>query len=123
MLACLSEDGLSAPMTVTGAVDEQVFLVYVEQVLTPTLSANDVVIIDNLGAHKVKGVREAIEARGAKVIYLPPYSPDLNPIEKCWSRNQDIFKSGEGTNSLSVRASTQRSLALGDGKRCSKLVC
>ena len=93
MLACLSESGIQA------AVDGTVFLVYVEQVLAPTLEEGDVVIMDNLGAHKVKGVREAIQARGAKVIYLPPYSPDLNPIEKCWSRNQDLFKSGEGANS------------------------
>jgi transposase len=58
----------------------------VEQVLCPTLESGDVVVMDNLGAHKVSGIREAIEAKGAQVIYLPPYSPDLNPIEKCWSK-------------------------------------
>ena len=86
MLACLSANGISAPMTVAGAVDGLVFLEYVKQVLAPTLLTGDVVIMDNLGAHKVKGVGEAIAARGARVIYLPPYSPDLNPIEKCWSK-------------------------------------
>jgi transposase len=70
MLACLSADGLSAPMTVEGAVDGAVFLAYVEQVLTPTLSSGEVVIMDNLGAHKVKGVAPAIEARGSKIDLL-----------------------------------------------------
>jgi transposase len=83
MLATLGFSGIEAPMMIQGAVDGIVFLSYVEQVLVPTLTVGDVVIMDNLGAHKVKGVRQAIEA---KVIYLPPYSPDLNPIEKCWSK-------------------------------------
>ncbi len=95
MLACLSASGLSAPMTVEAAVDGRIFLAYVEQVLTPTLLAGDVVIMDNLGAHKVKGVREAIQAQGAKVIYLPPYSPDLNPIEKCWSKIKTYLRAAK----------------------------
>jgi len=86
MLATLGLTGIQAPMMIQGAVDGIVFLEYVKQILVPTLKKGDVVIMDNLGAHKVKGVREAIEAVGAKVIYLPPYSPDLNPIEKCWSK-------------------------------------
>ena len=73
-------------MTVEGAPDGEVFRAYVEQVLCPTLQAGDVVIMDNLGAHKVAGIPEAIEDKGAEVIYLPPYSPDLNPIEQCWSK-------------------------------------
>ena len=63
-----------------------VFRAYTERILCPTLAAGDIVVMDNLGAHKVSGIREAIEARGAKLIYLPPYSPDLSPIEKCWSK-------------------------------------
>ncbi len=63
-----------------------VFRAYIEQVLVPTLALGDVVVMDNLGAHKVKGVREAIEAVGARLLYLPPYSPDLSPIEPCWSK-------------------------------------
>jgi transposase len=86
MLAAISIDGISSPMTISGAVDGLVFGAYVEQVLCPTLKAGDVVVMDNLPAHKVKGVKEAIEACGARVLYLPPYSPDLNPIEKCWSK-------------------------------------
>ena len=95
MLAGLSADGVSASMTIEGAVDGLVFPAYVEQVLTPTLCAGDVVIMDNLGAHKVKGIKEAIEARGAKVIYLPPYSPDLNPIEKCWSKIKTYLRAAK----------------------------
>jgi transposase len=95
MLACLSAEGLSAPMTVEGAVDGTVFRVYVEQVLAPALLPGDVVVMDNLGAHKVKGIREAVEARGATIIYLPPYSPDLNPIEKCWSKVKTYLRAAK----------------------------
>jgi Transposase and inactivated derivatives len=86
MLAALSIEGVSAPMTVRGAVDSLVFLAYLEQVLCPTLCEGDVVVMDNLPVHKVQSVRALIEERGARLIYLPPYSPDLNPIEKCWSK-------------------------------------
>jgi transposase len=95
MLATLSLSGISAPMTVSGAVDGVVFRTYVEVVLAPTLAEGDVVIMDNLGAHKVAGVRELIEARGARVIYLPPYSPDLNPIEKCWSKIKTYLRAAK----------------------------
>jgi transposase len=57
-----------------------------ETVLGPTLKRGDIVVMDNLRAHKVSGIREALEARGAKLLYLPPYSPDLSPIERCWSK-------------------------------------
>ena len=86
VIGALSVSGLQAVMTVEGATDGDVFRAYVEQVLCPTLQAGDVVILDNLGAHKVSGIREAIRRKGAEVIYLPPYSPDLNPIEQCWSK-------------------------------------
>lgn len=112
MLACLSEAGLSAPMTVAGAVDGSVFLAYVEQVLSPTLSKDDVVIMDNLGAHKVKGVAEAIEARGAKVIYLPPYSPDLNPIEKCWSKIKTYLRAAKARTRETLEQALKEALLL-----------
>lgn len=86
MLAAISLSGICAPMTVSGAVDGIVFKTYLEKVLCPTLEAGDCVVMDNLPAHKVAGIKELIEAAGAKLIYLPPYSPDLNPIEKCWSK-------------------------------------
>ena len=86
MLGALSCAGLEAMMTVNGATDADVFRVYIQEVLAPTLSEGDIVVMDNLSAHKVAGVREAVEARGAQLLYLPPYSPDLNPIERCWSK-------------------------------------
>lgn len=95
MLATLSLSGVEAPMTIDGAVDGVVFLTYVEQVLVPTLEVGDVVVMDNLGAHKVKGVREAIEGCGANLIYLPSYSPDLNPIEKCWSKIKTYLRAAK----------------------------
>ncbi|CDL00667.1 protein of unknown function [Magnetospirillum gryphiswaldense MSR-1 v2] len=73
--------GMTAPMVLDGPMTGPAFVAYVEQVLVPTLSPGDIVILDNLPAHKVSGVRSAIEAVGAKVRYLPPYSPDFNPIE------------------------------------------
>ena len=73
-------------MTVEGATDGEVFSAYGKYVLGPTLKRGDVVVMDNLGAHKVRGIREAIEVRGAQLLYLPPYSPDLSPIEHCWSK-------------------------------------
>lgn len=73
-------------MTINGAVDAAVFRAYVDQVLVPTLVPDDIVVMDNLGSHKVAGVREASEAAGATLLYLPPYSPDWSPIEPCWSK-------------------------------------
>ncbi len=112
MVACLSAAGLTAPMTVEGAVDGAVFKAYVEQVLAPTLIKGDVVIMDNLGAHKVKGIREAIEARGAKVIYLPPYSPDLNPIEKCWSKIKTYLRAAKARTRQTLEQALKEALLL-----------
>ena len=85
-VAALRRDGLTAPMVLDGPMTGQAFLAYVEQVLIPTLQLDDIVVMDNLPVHKVAGVREAIEAAGATLIYLPPYSPDLNPIEMAFSK-------------------------------------
>lgn len=107
MLATLSVAGITAPMTINGAVDGDVFKVYIEQILAPTLSAGEIVIMDNLPAHKVTGIRELIEARGAFLIYLPPYSPDLNPIEKCWSKIKTSLKRAKAR----TRAELEKALA------------
>lgn len=85
-LAALRQDKVTAPCVIDGAINGELFLAYVEQFLAPTLMPGDVVIMDNLGSHKVDGVRRAIEAAGAKLLYLPPYSPDLNPIEQFFSK-------------------------------------
>ena len=92
-LAGLRVDGLTAPVVIDGAINGAVFLAYVHQQLVPTLSAGDIVVMDNLSAHKVVGVREAIEAVGARVVYLPPYSPDLNPIELVFAKFKWLVRS------------------------------
>jgi len=92
-LAALRTSGLSAPLVVDGAINGAVFRAYVEQQLAPTLSAGEIVIMDNLNSHKVKGVREAIEARGAHLVYLPPYSPDFNPIELVFAKFKWLLRS------------------------------
>lgn len=112
MLAALSLAGIDAPMTIDGAVDGLVFKTYVEQVLAPTLQKGDVVVMDNLGAHKVKGVREAIEGCGAKLIYLPPYSPDLNPIEKCWSKIKTYLRAAKARTREALEKALAEALLL-----------
>jgi transposase len=86
LVAGLCLTGITAPSVMDGAMTGIVFCQYVEQVLAPTLKAGDIVVMDNVATHKVAGLREAIEARGATLLYLPPYSPDLNPIEKAFAK-------------------------------------
>ncbi len=92
-LAGLRTSGLTAPLVVDGAINGELFLGYVRQHLVPTLAAGDVVIMDNLSSHKRVGVREAIEAAGATLLFLPPYSPDLNPIENAFAKFKWLLKS------------------------------
>ena len=92
-LAALRVSGLTAPLVVDGAINGDIFRSWVRQQLLPTLRVGDIVVMDNLAAHKVAGVREAIESVGAAVLYLPPYSPDLNPIETVFSKFKWLVKS------------------------------
>jgi putative transposase len=85
-LAALRHHRLTAPWLVDGPIDGQSFLQYVQEILVPTLTAGDIVIMDNLGSHKGKAVRQAIRAAGAKLFFLPKYSPDLNPIEQFFAK-------------------------------------
>jgi transposase len=94
LVAALRIDGLTAPTVIDGAMDGPSFLAYVEQVLAPTLRKGDTVFMDNLRTHKIDGVREAIEAAGAKLRYLPAYSPDLNPIEMAFSKLKTALRKG-----------------------------
>jgi transposase len=84
--------GMTAPLVLDGPMDGECFLAYVEQILVPTLRPRDVVVMDNLPAHRVKGVRSAIERAGAKLLYLPPYSPDFNPIEQAFSKFKALLR-------------------------------
>lgn len=86
VLGAVRLSGWTAAMTVEASTDADVFKAFLEHVLCPQLRPGDVVVMDNLAAHKVDGVREFIEAAGATLLYLPPYSPDFNPIEKCWAQ-------------------------------------
>ena len=92
-LAALRTSGLTAPLVVDGAINGDLFLAYVKQQLLPTLTAGDIVILDNLSSHKKAGVREAIESAGATMLYLPPYSPDFNPIELAFSKFKWLLRS------------------------------
>ena len=85
-IAALRHDRMDAPLVLDGAMNGEAFRAYVEQFLAPTLSPGEIVLADNLRSHKVAGVREAIEARGASLEFLPSYSPDLNPIEKAFAK-------------------------------------
>ncbi len=91
-IAGLRHDKLTAPMVSDTPMDGEMFLAWVRQFLCPTLSPGDIVILDNLSSHKVAGVREAIAATGAAVLYLPPYSPDLNPIEKLFAKIKALLR-------------------------------
>ena len=95
LLATLGLTGNSAPLVLPGAINGTIFETYVRDVLGPTLQPGDQVVIDNLPAHKVAGVREAIEARGAQLVYLPPYSADLNPIEQCWAKIKQALRTAK----------------------------
>ena len=92
LLSSVRLDGTQAYEFFQGSLTGDIFLNYVKNTLVPTLHKGDIVVMDNLNCHKVKGVKEAIEAVGASVLYLPPYSPDLNPIEMMWSKMKAVLR-------------------------------
>lgn len=108
--AAIGLGGVQAPMTVNGAVDGAVFLTYVREVLSPTLREGDIVVMDNLRAHKVAGVAEAIEERAARLEYLPPYSPDFNPVEKCWSKVKTALRKAKARTREALEAALKAAL-------------
>jgi len=91
VIGALTTKGILAAMTVEAATDREVFLTFLDEVLCPKLKPGDVVVMDNLSTHLIEEVRERIEAAKAELIYLPPYSPDLNPIEKAWSKLKQLL--------------------------------
>jgi transposase len=91
-LAALRQDRVDAPCVVDGPINGSSFLAYVEQVLLPTLSPGDIVVMDNLGSHKRRAIRQAIRAVGAKLLFLPPYSPDLNPLEQVFAKLKTLLR-------------------------------
>lgn len=91
-IAALRSDRVEAPWLLDGPMNGEAFLHYVQDVLGPTLQPGDIVVADNLSSHKVAGVREAVAARGAQIIFLPPYSPDLNPIENLFAKLKALLR-------------------------------
>ena len=98
-------------MTVESPTDGDVFLVYLDEVLCPQLQAGQVVVMDNLSVHKVAGVQERIEATGATLLYLPPYSPDFNPIEQAWSKIKQKLRSAQARTVEALEAAVAQAIA------------
>jgi transposase len=110
MLGALSAEGLSALMTVDGATDGDVFTAFVREVLAPTLKEGDIVVLDNLGAHRSASARRAVEARGARLQFLPPYSPDMNPIERCWSKIKTALRAAKARTREALEATIKQAM-------------
>jgi transposase len=111
MLAAIRLDGSTACMTVEGATDTEIFRAYVREVLCPTLRPGDIVILDNLSPHKQDLTLQLIEQAGASVSFLPAYSPDLNPIEKMWSKVKQFLRSAEARTREALQAAIAAALA------------
>ena len=94
-IGALRVDRIDAPWVIDGPINGEMFSLYAEQVLAPTLAEGDIVILDNLGSHKGKAARAAIRARGAHLIFLPPYSPDLNPIEQVFAKLKHLMRKAQ----------------------------
>jgi transposase len=108
LIGAVRVGGVAAAVSVEAATDGPLFLAFVRDALVPALRPGDVVVMDNLGAHKVKGVREAIEGAGARLLYLPPYSPDLSPIEPCWSKVKQALRSAAARTAEALGDAVQR---------------
>jgi transposase len=112
ILGAMSLRGMVATMTIEAATDAEIFLAYIEHVLCPALKPGDVVVMDNLSSHKVNGVRKRIEEAGAAVMYLPPYSPDLNPIEKAWAKLKQLLRAAKARSKETLDQAIAEALKL-----------
>ena len=110
MIGSLGADGSTALMIVEGATDGAVFRAYVKHVLLPVLQPGEIVIMDNLSSHKLPEVRQMIEGAGAELWYLPPYSPDLNPIEKMWSKVKEHLRAAKPRVTEEVEHAVRKAL-------------
>jgi transposase len=112
ILSAMNLRGMLATMTVPAATDAEIFLAYLDHVLCPKLTPGDVVVLDNLSSHKVHGVRERIEQCGAEILYLPPYSPDLNPIEKAWAKLKQHLRTVKSRSNEELQNAIAQALPL-----------
>jgi transposase len=120
VVAALRAGGITAPLVLDGAINGESFLAYVWQFLAPALRPGDVLVMDNLPSHKVAGVREAIEAAGATLRYLPPYSPDLNPIEQVFAKLKALLRSEAARTVEALWAAIGRLLARFPPAECAR---
>jgi len=111
LVAVLGLSGVQAPWLLEGALDGETFRVYVEQVLAPVLQPGDILVMDNLRTHKVAGIAELVIARGARVEYLSPYSPDYNPIERCWSKIKTYLRHAKARTYEALEQAIKEALA------------
>ena len=111
LLGVLSLAGFEAPWLIEGALDGDLFKLYVGEVMGPTLRPGDIVLMDNLATHKVAGIAELVAARGAQLLYLPPYSPDLNPIERCWSKIKTYLRKAKARSYRALVRAIKAALA------------
>lgn len=111
LIAAVGINGPLAPLLLQGATDGEVFAAWTEQFLVPTLAEGDIVVMDNLSSHKGKDVRALIEGAGARLLYLPPYSPDLNPIEKMWSKIKTLLRGAKARTRETLEQAVATALA------------
>jgi transposase len=112
MISALALRGLLATMTLEGAVDTLAFNAYISEVLAPKLEPGDVVILDNLNVHKASQVERVAAARGARVIWLAPYSPDYSPIEECWSKIKQLLRAAKARTREDLEAALVKALGV-----------
>jgi putative transposase len=117
-LAALRHDRIDAPWLLEGPIDGDSFTTYVERILAPTLRPGDIVIMDNLGSHKSKAVRQLIRSAGAKLIFLPKYSPDLNPIEQVFAKLKHLLRKAAARTAETICAAVARLLAAFTPQEC-----
>jgi len=117
-LAALRCDRIDAPWVLDGPINGESFRVYVERVLVPALAQGDIVVMDNLGSHKGKAIRRAIRAAGARLFFLPPYSPDLNPIEQAFAKIKHAMRKAMGRSVESVETAVAKTLDTITAQEC-----
>lgn len=117
-IAALRQSGLTAPAAFDGAMTGASFVAYVEQVLAPTLRRDDIVILDNVQTHKVEDARLAIEATGAQMLFLPPYSPDMNPIELAFSKLKALLRKAAARTNNPLRRALRHALSCFTPREC-----
>ena len=110
VVAALRADGIAAPLVPEGAISGPAFLAHVERFLAPALRPGDVLVLDNLSSHKAAGVREAVEAAGATLLYLPPYSPDLNPVEQAFAKLEALLRDAAARTTEALWAAVGQAL-------------